>query len=89
MRRAKKRAAVKPQRFDLLLGPNSARALQELQRTLEASSRADVVRLALQTLAKLVKESMRGARILIREADGSTIEVILPLIGDGGERGES
>jgi hypothetical protein len=70
---------AKTHRINLDLGPNSYQALKRLQTSLEAASQAETLRLALQTLAKLVEEAKDGGRVIVERADGDRVVVILPL----------
>lgn len=66
-------------RLNLELGPRSYQSLVALQEAMEASSQAETIRLALQTLAKLAAESQAGARVRIHRQNGEVVEVLLPL----------
>ena len=67
-------------RLNLDLGPNSFEALKRLQETLETASQAETIRLALQTLAKLVDEVEHGGRALIERTNGEKVEIVLPSV---------
>ena len=66
-------------RLNLELGPRSYQALAELQEALETSSQAETIRLALQTLSKLVAEVQDGARLIIERDDEARVELLLPI----------
>lgn len=67
-------------RLNLELGPKSYQALERLQSALETSSQADTIRMALQTLAKLVDETQCGSRIIIEHPKKDRIELLLPIV---------
>jgi hypothetical protein len=71
---------LKQHRINLELGPNSYRALKGLQESLESASQAETLRLALQTLAKLVEETRDGGRVIIERKNGDVVHVLLPVI---------
>jgi hypothetical protein len=66
-------------RLNLELGPRSYEALNRLQCALETSSQAETIRIALQTLARLVDEEEQGARVFIERHGQQKVEVLLPL----------
>jgi hypothetical protein len=68
----------KVHRLNLELGPQSFRALTRLQAATEASSQAETIRLALQTMEKMVEEARKGSRLIIERADGEKVEIMLP-----------
>lgn len=65
-------------RLNLDLGPKSSEALRKLQESLETASQAETIRLALQTLEKIVEEAEAGGRITIERPDGERVEVVVP-----------
>ena len=65
-------------RINLDLGPKSSAALRNLQDSLETASQAETIRLALQTLEKLVQEAEAGGTVTIERANGDTVEVLIP-----------
>jgi hypothetical protein len=69
---------MKPKRINLDLGPRSYEGLLRLQASLEAASQAEILRLALQTLSKLVQEAESGARVMIDRVNGDRVEIVLP-----------
>ena len=64
-------------RLNLELGPKSYAALEALQAALETSSQAEAIRLALQTVSKLVEETKKGGRIIVERKAGDQIEIVL------------
>lgn len=67
----------KVHRLNLELGPRSHRALRRLQADLEASSQADTIRFALQTLEMLLEEIHAGGTVSVRRTDGEELKVLL------------
>jgi hypothetical protein len=51
--------------------------LDELQTELQASTRAEVIRHALQLFTECVEARRRGAEVLLREPDGTMTKIIL------------
>ena len=67
-------------RINLELGPKSCQALDRLQVALETNSQVETIRLALQTLLRLVDETQPGGRVFVERAGEDRREVILPII---------
>ncbi len=67
------------ERINLVLGPKSSRALDELQVATESNSKSETIRVALQLMAQLVRESRAGGRVVVERRDGDRIKVILPI----------
>lgn len=70
----------KVHRINLDLGPKSYRALKDLQKSMEAASQAETLRVALQTLAKLADEAKQGGRLIVERKNGERVEISLPLV---------
>ncbi len=66
-------------RLNLDLGRKSYAALSLLQKDLEASSKAEVIRDALLSLKKLVDESKKGGVVVVERQDGRAVEIDLRL----------
>ena len=66
-------------RLNLELGPKSTKALDCLQVALEASSRAEVIRRALQTMLKIVEETQQGSKWVIERTNGERV-LMFPLV---------
>lgn len=79
----KRQSYDKVRRINLELGPNSQRALDALQQTLEASSQAETIRLALQTTARMISETASGGRVLVERPNGERVEIVFPLAPPG------
>jgi|GEM_PF-2832561 hypothetical protein len=66
---------TKQERLHLTMPPNTKEAIDEIQTRIGAGSMTEVIRRALSLLDTVTKEEKQGKRLLLRDKDGSEIEV--------------
>lgn len=64
------RDRLKPLRFQVVLSAESMERLDQLQRDMDVTSRADVLRTALRVLETLRQEQAKGGELWVKTADG-------------------
>jgi hypothetical protein len=64
-------------RRNIELQPQAVQRLERLKDRLEATSDSEVLRRALKVLEQVVEEEENGKRVLVREANGDLVSVVL------------
>lgn len=62
----------------LAFGPETLRLIGVTREHTEATSEAEVIRRAVRYYARAVAESIEGARLIFRRADGREVEYLMP-----------
>lgn len=75
-------AAGQSHRLSLVVGAPTWAAIGQVRAGLDAASWTEAIRAAVLIVARLVAEARAGSRLMLQRRDGSTAEVILPVVGD-------